>query len=159
MGYLCCPLIMKSVKSTATCLPQSSYRLGVKAANLHELFPAHITKALQDSILMFEKEVCIILSFMTSKKVWWFCFLFQLKMQEFLLTSRNCLFQLPGYISKDALLHGVEVCILHSHQTMIFFLLLMLRKRKFATFLFKLNYCIDIIVVYIFFIYPIRCVF
>ncbi|XP_057537943.1 uncharacterized protein LOC130815476 [Amaranthus tricolor] len=58
-------------RTSATCLPQSSYRLGVKAANLHELFPTHITKALQDSILMFEKE-------------------------------------LPGFISKEALLHGVE---------------------------------------------------
>lgn len=58
-------------RTSATCLPQSSYRLGVKAANLHELFPSHITKALQDSILMFEKE-------------------------------------LPGFISKEALLHGVE---------------------------------------------------
>ncbi|KAL9224157.1 hypothetical protein vseg_000221 [Gypsophila vaccaria] len=58
-------------KLSATCLPPSSYRLGVKAASLHELFPAHITKALQDSILMFDKE-------------------------------------LPGFISNDALLHGVE---------------------------------------------------
>ncbi|KAK9697443.1 hypothetical protein RND81_08G038000 [Saponaria officinalis] len=58
-------------KLSDTCLPPSSYRLGVKAAKLHELFPAHITKALQDSLLMFDKE-------------------------------------LPGFISKDALLHGVE---------------------------------------------------
>uniref|UniRef100_A0A803MFD8 FAD-binding domain-containing protein n=1 Tax=Chenopodium quinoa TaxID=63459 RepID=A0A803MFD8_CHEQI len=58
-------------RTSGMCLPQSSYRLGVKASNLHELFPAHLTKALQDSILMFEKE-------------------------------------LPGFISKEALLHGVE---------------------------------------------------
>ncbi|KAH9608813.1 hypothetical protein KSS87_017661 [Heliosperma pusillum] len=43
-------------KLSVTCIPPSSYRLGVKAAPLHELFPAHITKALQDSILMFDKE-------------------------------------------------------------------------------------------------------
>ncbi|KAJ8750808.1 hypothetical protein K2173_015989 [Erythroxylum novogranatense] len=58
-------------KQSATSLPPSSYRLGVKAANLHELFPEHITDALKHSILMFEKE-------------------------------------LPGFISKDGLLHGVE---------------------------------------------------
>lgn len=38
-------------------MPSSSYRLGVKAANLHDLFPAHITEALQHSVLMFNKEV------------------------------------------------------------------------------------------------------
>ncbi|KAK3031767.1 hypothetical protein RJ639_037064 [Escallonia herrerae] len=37
-------------------VPPSSYRLGVKAANLHDLFPVHITEALQYSISMFEKE-------------------------------------------------------------------------------------------------------
>ncbi|KAK6944327.1 FAD-binding domain [Dillenia turbinata] len=54
-----------------TSVPPSSYRLGVKAANLHELFPSDITEALQQSLLMFDKE-------------------------------------LPGFINKDALLHGVE---------------------------------------------------
>lgn len=54
-----------------TCLPQSSYRLGVRPSNLHELLPAQITEALQHSIEAFDKE-------------------------------------LPGYICKDALLHGVE---------------------------------------------------
>ncbi|OVA07952.1 Pyridine nucleotide-disulfide oxidoreductase [Macleaya cordata] len=58
-------------KLSETSLPTSSYRLGVKAANLHELFPAHVTEALQHSISMFDRE-------------------------------------LPGFISKDALLHGVE---------------------------------------------------
>ncbi|XP_037494698.1 uncharacterized protein Cbei_0202 [Jatropha curcas] len=58
-------------KLSVTSLPPSSYRLGVMAANLHELFPSHITDALQHSILMFDKE-------------------------------------LPGFISKSALLHGVE---------------------------------------------------
>ncbi|CBI15586.3 unnamed protein product, partial [Vitis vinifera] len=58
-------------KLSVTSVPPSSYRLGVKAANLHELFPLHITKALQHSISMFDEE-------------------------------------LPGFISKDALLHGVE---------------------------------------------------
>ncbi|CAI9098762.1 OLC1v1035461C1 [Oldenlandia corymbosa var. corymbosa] len=38
-------------------LPSSSYRLGVKAANLHELFPPNITQALQHSLLTFEKEL------------------------------------------------------------------------------------------------------
>ncbi|KAK2646599.1 hypothetical protein Ddye_021794 [Dipteronia dyeriana] len=58
-------------KLSATPVPPSSYRLGVKAANLHELFPTHITDALKHSISMFDKE-------------------------------------LPGFISKAALLHGVE---------------------------------------------------
>ncbi|CAH9144510.1 unnamed protein product [Cuscuta epithymum] len=44
-------------KSSVASLPSSSYRLGVKAANLHELFPSHITEALQKSILMFDKEL------------------------------------------------------------------------------------------------------
>ncbi|XP_043695751.1 uncharacterized protein Cbei_0202 isoform X4 [Telopea speciosissima] len=58
-------------KLSVTSVPPSSYRLGVKASNLHELFPSHITEALQHSISMFDKE-------------------------------------LPGFISNDALLHGVE---------------------------------------------------
>ncbi|KAL9248740.1 hypothetical protein AKJ16_DCAP08334 [Drosera capensis] len=37
-------------------IPTSSYRVGVKPASLHELFPSHITKALQDSIATFESE-------------------------------------------------------------------------------------------------------
>lgn len=58
-------------KLSVTSMPTSSYRLGVKAAPLHELFPIHITEALQRSISMFDEE-------------------------------------LPGFISKDGLLHGVE---------------------------------------------------
>ncbi|CAN0838295.1 Uncharacterized protein Cbei_0202 [Linum grandiflorum] len=58
-------------KLSGTPLPTSSYRLGVKASNLHELFPPHITEALKRSISMFNRE-------------------------------------LPGFISKEALLHGVE---------------------------------------------------
>lgn len=58
-------------KLSVASVPPSSYRLGVKAANLHELFPTHVTDALKYSIAMFEKE-------------------------------------LPGFISKEALLHGVE---------------------------------------------------
>ncbi|CAL9227497.1 unnamed protein product [Arabidopsis halleri] len=58
-------------KLSETPLPPSSYRLGVKSANLHELFPTHITESLRQSISMFEKE-------------------------------------LPGFISEEALLHGVE---------------------------------------------------
>lgn len=56
---------------SVTSVPPSSYRLGVKAANLHELFPIHITEALQQSISTFDKE-------------------------------------LPGFITSEALLHGVE---------------------------------------------------
>ncbi|XP_047327834.1 uncharacterized protein Cbei_0202 [Impatiens glandulifera] len=52
-------------------LPSSSYRLGVKEANLNQLFPDHITDALKNSLLMFDKE-------------------------------------LPGFISSEGLLHGVE---------------------------------------------------
>ncbi|CAI0427584.1 unnamed protein product [Linum tenue] len=58
-------------KLSGTSLPSSSYRLGVKEANLHELFPSHITQALKRSISMFNQE-------------------------------------LPGFISEEALLHGVE---------------------------------------------------
>uniref|UniRef100_A0A6N2M589 Uncharacterized protein n=1 Tax=Salix viminalis TaxID=40686 RepID=A0A6N2M589_SALVM len=58
-------------KFSVTSLPPSSYRLGVKAAKLHELFPMHITDALRHSVSMFDKE-------------------------------------LPGFISNEALLHGVE---------------------------------------------------
>ncbi|ONK78852.1 uncharacterized protein A4U43_C01F230 [Asparagus officinalis] len=58
-------------KLSVMSLPSSSYRLGVKASTLHELFPARITEALQRSITMFDEE-------------------------------------LPGFITKDALLHGVE---------------------------------------------------
>ncbi|KAL0451327.1 UNVERIFIED_CONTAM: putative protein Cbei [Sesamum latifolium] len=56
---------------SGTSVPPSSYRLGVKAANLHELFPVRITEALQRAISMFDKE-------------------------------------LPGFVSNNALLHGVE---------------------------------------------------
>ncbi|PPS14395.1 hypothetical protein GOBAR_AA06185 [Gossypium barbadense] len=58
-------------KVSVTSMPSSSYRLGVKAASLHELFPIYMTDALRYSIAMFDKE-------------------------------------LPGFISKEALLHGVE---------------------------------------------------
>ncbi|KAG0466008.1 hypothetical protein HPP92_020172 [Vanilla planifolia] len=58
-------------KLSLTSLPQSSYRLGVRPSNLHELLPAHITKTLQHSIALFDEE-------------------------------------LRGFISTDALLHGVE---------------------------------------------------
>ncbi|KAI3857991.1 hypothetical protein MKX03_033270 [Papaver bracteatum] len=43
-------------KLSETSLPSSSYRLGVKAAKLHELFPTHVTEALQHAISMFERE-------------------------------------------------------------------------------------------------------
>ncbi|KAL3824657.1 hypothetical protein ACJIZ3_020686 [Penstemon smallii] len=44
-------------KLSVTSIPPSSYRLGVKAANLHELFPIHITEALQRAISIFDKEL------------------------------------------------------------------------------------------------------
>ncbi|KAK1322893.1 hypothetical protein QJS10_CPA02g01341 [Acorus calamus] len=44
-------------KLSSKSLPTSSYRLGVKASNLHELFPPHITQALQHSLLKFNKEL------------------------------------------------------------------------------------------------------
>ncbi|KAG6414170.1 hypothetical protein SASPL_126888 [Salvia splendens] len=40
-----------------TSVPPSSYRLGVKPANLHELYPLHITEALQRAISMFNEEL------------------------------------------------------------------------------------------------------
>jgi len=40
-----------------TTLPPSSYRLGVRPSNLHELFPPYITEALQQSIIMIDREV------------------------------------------------------------------------------------------------------
>lgn len=42
---------------SVTSMPSSSYRLGVKAASLHELFPIYMTDALRYSIAMFDKEV------------------------------------------------------------------------------------------------------
>ncbi|WVZ25397.1 hypothetical protein V8G54_003941 [Vigna mungo] len=43
-------------KLSVTSVPSSSYRLGVKAANLHQLFPMHITEALKHSLVTFDKE-------------------------------------------------------------------------------------------------------
>uniref|UniRef100_A0A452Z3S5 Uncharacterized protein n=1 Tax=Aegilops tauschii subsp. strangulata TaxID=200361 RepID=A0A452Z3S5_AEGTS len=60
-----------SNKLSVTTLPPSSYRLGVRPSKLHELFPPYITEALQQSIMMIDKEM-------------------------------------PGFISSEALLHGVE---------------------------------------------------
>ncbi|KAL6909994.1 hypothetical protein ACP4OV_001252 [Aristida adscensionis] len=60
-----------SNRLSAMDLPPSSYRLGVRPSKLHELFPPYITEALQQSIIMIDKEM-------------------------------------PGFIYKDALLHGVE---------------------------------------------------
>ncbi|PRQ46083.1 putative FAD dependent protein [Rosa chinensis] len=44
-------------KLSVTSVPQSSYRLGVKAANLHKLFPDYVTETLQQSISAFDKEL------------------------------------------------------------------------------------------------------
>ncbi|KAF6990180.1 hypothetical protein CFC21_007413 [Triticum aestivum] len=60
-----------SNKLSVTTLPPSSYRLGVRPSKLHELFPPYLTEALQQSIMMIDKEM-------------------------------------PGFISSEALLHGVE---------------------------------------------------
>ncbi|KAK9098149.1 hypothetical protein Syun_025194 [Stephania yunnanensis] len=64
-------LIIYSILALVVDVPPSSYRLGVKSAELHDLYPNHITEALQNSISMFDRE-------------------------------------LPGFISEEALLHGVE---------------------------------------------------
>ncbi|CAM6089404.1 unnamed protein product [Calypogeia fissa] len=58
-------------KLTGDILPSSSYRLGVKAAYLHDLLPSHLTESLKEALFSFEK-------------------------------------QLPGFIDKRGLLHGVE---------------------------------------------------
>ncbi|KAL5232122.1 hypothetical protein ABZP36_030898 [Zizania latifolia] len=60
-----------SNRLSVTTLPPSSYRLGVCPSKLHELFPPHITEALQQSIIMIDEEM-------------------------------------PGFVSREALLHGVE---------------------------------------------------
>jgi uncharacterized FAD-dependent dehydrogenase len=61
-----------SVSSSDNSLPSSSYRLGVKSAPLHELYPPPLTHALRQALLnKFDK-------------------------------------QMPGYVSSEALLHGVE---------------------------------------------------
>uniref|UniRef100_J3M754 FAD-binding domain-containing protein n=1 Tax=Oryza brachyantha TaxID=4533 RepID=J3M754_ORYBR len=60
-----------SNRLSVTSLPPSSYRLGVRPSKLHELFPSHITEALQQSIIMIDEEM-------------------------------------PGFVSSEALLHGVE---------------------------------------------------
>lgn len=88
---------------TVTSLPSSSYRLGVRAANLHELFPSHITSSLQHSLLKFDKEVsfsCLeqLISRIYNVRLW--------KLTPHLLILE---LQLPGFISSNALLHGVEV--------------------------------------------------
>ncbi|KAL5191406.1 Uncharacterized protein HKD37_04G010686 [Glycine soja] len=44
-------------KLSVTSVPPSSYRLGVKAANLHQLFPIHVTEALKHSLVTFDKEL------------------------------------------------------------------------------------------------------
>lgn len=55
---------------SASNIPSSSYRLGVKAANLHELFPVHITEALQHSIMAFDQEVFYFDFAQSSKNPW-----------------------------------------------------------------------------------------
>ncbi|XP_061365104.1 uncharacterized protein LOC133308496 [Gastrolobium bilobum] len=44
-------------KLSVSSVPPSSYRLGVKAANLHQLFPIHVTEALKHSLVTFDKEL------------------------------------------------------------------------------------------------------
>lgn len=38
-------------------LPSSSYRLGVRAAPLHHLLPSHLTHALKEALVAFDKQV------------------------------------------------------------------------------------------------------
>lgn len=38
-------------------LPSSSYRLGVRAAPLHELLPSHLTRALREALLAFNDQL------------------------------------------------------------------------------------------------------
>ncbi|XP_012573955.1 uncharacterized protein [Cicer arietinum] len=44
-------------KLSVTSVPPSSYRLGVKASNLHLLYPSHIIEALKHSLATFDKEL------------------------------------------------------------------------------------------------------
>ncbi|AQK85952.1 FAD/NAD(P)-binding oxidoreductase family protein [Zea mays] len=46
-----------SNRLSVTTLPPSSYRLGVRPSNLHELFPPYITEALQESLIMIDREM------------------------------------------------------------------------------------------------------
>ncbi|XP_066368040.1 uncharacterized protein [Miscanthus floridulus] len=55
-----------SNRLSVTTLPPSSYRLGVRPSNLHELFPPYITEALQQSIIMIDREMP---GFVSSKAV------------------------------------------------------------------------------------------
>lgn len=55
----------------STPFPTSSYRLGVRPALCHEIYPAFVTEALREALLRFDKEM-------------------------------------PGFITPEALLHGVE---------------------------------------------------
>ncbi|RWW14135.1 hypothetical protein GW17_00022117 [Ensete ventricosum] len=94
-----------------TTLPPSSYRLGVHASKLHELFSSRITEALQQSIVAFDKEVCFArgISFPCSLSL-------SLSLIDDTAVCAPCDdCQLPGYISKDALLHGVEVKSVSRH--------------------------------------------
>lgn len=100
------------VSLLGTNLPTSSYRLGVKAANLHELFPTHITEALKHSISMFDREVIISYSLISSYNT----FIFSIR-NTWTYSSLNLKFQLPGFISSNALLHGVEVIPFFSSST------------------------------------------
>ncbi|XWS73117.1 hypothetical protein CRYUN_Cryun02cG0097800 [Craigia yunnanensis] len=96
-------------KVSVTSMPPSSYRLGVKSANLHDLFPNYMTDALRYSISMFDKEVFYIFP------IYYSAFQFpcsfdniQTKLKKLFFFSKFWNFQLPGFISKEALLHGVE---------------------------------------------------
>lgn len=73
----------------------------MKAANLHELFPSHITEALQHSIAMFDQEVTTYLLPVHLPDDFY----------KITLHFLNDKFQLPGFISNSALLHGVEVVL------------------------------------------------
>lgn len=91
-------------------MPQSSYRLGVKAANLHKLFPDYVTETLQHSISAFDKEVLtsLLLLLLTVPVCLYFILNVLIILINFCFLGIWNL-QLPGFISKEALLHGVEV--------------------------------------------------
>lgn len=96
-----------------TSVPPSSYRLGVKAANLHQLFPIHVTEALKHSLVTFDKEVFSFPCPSNYYSIVFYKFIQQNYYGHF-FNSDSLTFQLPGFICNDALLHGVEVIKIHA---------------------------------------------
>nr|KJB76647.1 hypothetical protein B456_012G099000 [Gossypium raimondii] len=71
-------------KVSVTSMPSSSYRLGVKAASLHELFPIYMTDALRYSIAMFDKEVFYISLIRITLQLQFFLLISKLNLRSFL---------------------------------------------------------------------------